>query len=236
MAFRLHALQSPSEGEAVSDAHRAHDVVATNLVGLVDVLVPLGEALREQRHGTLVVLSSVASLRARKSNYLYGASKAGLDAFADVAWAHPPCASSRRSCSWPTPDLAAPATLRPLACPHTDALPGPARCDLGRAGAAVGIALTLRRPACRAGSGRTGARWIGTVGWATSPDPQHHSQPWPASPGPAPKAKAVPGIRVIQGLSRTRTSVAWARMPVPGVAAYDNGYRDSRPKGPDGLG
>ena len=82
MTFRLHALQSPSEGEAVSDAHRAHDVLATNLVGRVDVLVPLGEALREQRHGTLVVRSSVAGLRARKSNYLYGASNAGLDAFA----------------------------------------------------------------------------------------------------------------------------------------------------------
>ena len=82
MAFRLHTLQSPSEGEALSDADRAHDVLATNLVGLVDVLVPLGEALREQRHGKVVVLSSVAGVRARKSNYLYGASKAGLDAFA----------------------------------------------------------------------------------------------------------------------------------------------------------
>jgi len=68
--------------EAASDADRAHNVLATNFVGLVDVLVPLGEALREQRHGRLVVLSSVAALRARKSNYLYGASKACLDAFA----------------------------------------------------------------------------------------------------------------------------------------------------------
>ena len=93
MTFRLHALQSPSEGEAVSDAHRAHGVLATNLVGLVDVLVPLGEALREERHGTLVVLSSVAGLRARKSNYLYGASKAGLDAFASGLADQMACAS-----------------------------------------------------------------------------------------------------------------------------------------------
>ena len=68
--------------EAASDADRAQEVLAINFVGLVGVLVPLAEALRLQRHGTIVVLSSVAGLRARKSNYLYGASKAGLDAFA----------------------------------------------------------------------------------------------------------------------------------------------------------
>ena len=33
-------------------------------------------------HGTLVVLSSVAAERARKTNFVYGSSKAGLDAFA----------------------------------------------------------------------------------------------------------------------------------------------------------
>ena len=232
MAFRLHALQSPSEGEAVSDAHRAHDVLATNLVGLVDVLVPLGEAPREQRHGTLVVMSSVAGLRARKSNYLYGASKAGLDAFASgladrlapdgvlVLVMRPGFVHGRMTKGLP----AAPLATTP------EAVRRAVRRALDKG------ALTLRRPSCRAGSGRTGARWIGTVGWATSPDLQHYSQPWPASPGPAPKAKAGPGIRVIQGLTRTRTSVAWARMPVPGVTAYDNGCRDSRPKGPDGLG
>ena len=39
-------------------------------------------ALRAQGHGALVVLSSVASERARKANFIYGSSKAGLDAFA----------------------------------------------------------------------------------------------------------------------------------------------------------
>lgn len=67
---------------AATDPAAAHEVLTTNLVGLVDVLVPLGEALRRQGHGVLVVLSSVAGLRARRSNYVYGASKAGLDAFA----------------------------------------------------------------------------------------------------------------------------------------------------------
>jgi decaprenylphospho-beta-D-erythro-pentofuranosid-2-ulose 2-reductase len=36
---------------------------------------------RRQGHGTLVVLSSVAAERSRSSNFVYGSSKAGLDAF-----------------------------------------------------------------------------------------------------------------------------------------------------------
>ena len=40
------------------------------------------DRFRRQGHGTLVVLSSVAGERARRSNYVYGSTKAGLDAFA----------------------------------------------------------------------------------------------------------------------------------------------------------
>ena len=39
-------------------------------------------ALQTQGHGSLVVLSSVAGERARRANFIYGSSKAGLDAFA----------------------------------------------------------------------------------------------------------------------------------------------------------
>ena len=53
-----------------------------NYVGAVSVTVPLAQRMREQGHGTVVVLSSVAGERARRSNFVYGASKAGLDAFA----------------------------------------------------------------------------------------------------------------------------------------------------------
>ena len=42
----------------------------------------MSEALVVQGRGTIVVLSSVAAVRPRKSNYVYGSSKAGLDAFA----------------------------------------------------------------------------------------------------------------------------------------------------------
>lgn len=68
---------------AADDVAVAHEVLMTNVVGLVDVLVPLTNALVEQRHGTVVVLSSLAATRARRSNYVYGASKAALDAFAN---------------------------------------------------------------------------------------------------------------------------------------------------------
>ncbi len=65
-----------------TDAEAALAVVRTNFVGAVSVLVPLAARLRRQGHGTIVVLSSVAAERARKSNFVYGASKAGLDAYA----------------------------------------------------------------------------------------------------------------------------------------------------------
>ena len=56
-------------------------VVETNFTAAASVGVAVGEQLRRQGHGALVVLSSVAGERARRSNFVYGASKAGLDAF-----------------------------------------------------------------------------------------------------------------------------------------------------------
>jgi decaprenylphospho-beta-D-erythro-pentofuranosid-2-ulose 2-reductase len=63
------------------DAGEARRIVESNFTGAVSVLVPIVAALRAQGHGTIVVLSSVAGERARKSNFVYGSSKAGLDAF-----------------------------------------------------------------------------------------------------------------------------------------------------------
>lgn len=64
------------------DAEAAVAVIETNLVGPVSVLIPIVERLRTQGHGAIVVLSSVAAERPRRANFVYGASKAGLDAFA----------------------------------------------------------------------------------------------------------------------------------------------------------
>jgi decaprenylphospho-beta-D-erythro-pentofuranosid-2-ulose 2-reductase len=64
------------------DGDAAAAVIETNFVGVVSVLIPLAERMRRQGHGAIVVLSSVAAERPRRANFVYGSSKAGLDAFA----------------------------------------------------------------------------------------------------------------------------------------------------------
>jgi len=54
----------------------------TNFAGPAAALLAVGRHLAAQGSGTIVVLSSVAGARARRSNFVYGAGKAGLDAFA----------------------------------------------------------------------------------------------------------------------------------------------------------
>jgi decaprenylphospho-beta-D-erythro-pentofuranosid-2-ulose 2-reductase len=55
--------------------------VQTNFTGAVSVTVPLASRLKQQGHGTLVLLSSVAGERVRRSNFVYGSSKAGIDGY-----------------------------------------------------------------------------------------------------------------------------------------------------------
>lgn len=57
-------------------------VAQTNYTGAVCAGLVCAAALQNQGHGSLVVLSSVAGERARRANFIYGSSKAGLDAFA----------------------------------------------------------------------------------------------------------------------------------------------------------
>ncbi len=64
------------------DPDAAVAVTRTNYLGAVSALTVLGNQLRSQGHGAIVVLSSVAGERVRRSNYIYGASKAALDGFA----------------------------------------------------------------------------------------------------------------------------------------------------------
>jgi decaprenylphospho-beta-D-erythro-pentofuranosid-2-ulose 2-reductase len=70
--------------QAGLDAGRAEalDVMRVNFLGTGSLLLECLRRLRDQRHGTLVVLSSVAAERPRASNAIYGAAKAGLDALA----------------------------------------------------------------------------------------------------------------------------------------------------------
>ena len=66
----------------LGDEDEAFEVLQVNFTGAASVLLPLSARMKQQGHGTLVVLSSGAGERARKSTYVYGASKAGIDAFA----------------------------------------------------------------------------------------------------------------------------------------------------------
>jgi decaprenylphospho-beta-D-erythro-pentofuranosid-2-ulose 2-reductase len=70
------------QAELDSDPLRAGMLIETNFTGHVTTLLAAAARLREQRHGAIVVLSSVAAVRPRKANMVYGAAKAGLDAFA----------------------------------------------------------------------------------------------------------------------------------------------------------
>ncbi len=64
------------------DPQAAVRVAQTNYTGAVSAGLVCAGALQAQGHGSLVVLSSVAGERARRANFIYGSSKAGLDAFA----------------------------------------------------------------------------------------------------------------------------------------------------------
>ena len=60
----------------------ANAVMNVNFLGTGSLLLHCVRELERQGHGTLVVLSSIAAERARASNPVYGAAKAGLDALA----------------------------------------------------------------------------------------------------------------------------------------------------------
>jgi decaprenylphospho-beta-D-erythro-pentofuranosid-2-ulose 2-reductase len=65
-----------------ADPAAAARLAVTNYAGAVSSSLAAAKHLRAQGHGTLVVLSSVAGQRGRADNYVYGSTKAGLDAFA----------------------------------------------------------------------------------------------------------------------------------------------------------
>jgi decaprenylphospho-beta-D-erythro-pentofuranosid-2-ulose 2-reductase len=68
--------------EVERDVRRAAEMIETNFTGHVTSLLAIAARMRAQGRGTIVVLSSVAAVRPRKANFVYGAAKAGLDAFA----------------------------------------------------------------------------------------------------------------------------------------------------------
>ena len=80
IAYLAHGILG-DQTHAEQDFNAAAQVIHTNLMAPVSLVTWLANFCVQRRSGTIAVLSSVAGDRGRKSNYVYGASKAGLSAF-----------------------------------------------------------------------------------------------------------------------------------------------------------
>jgi len=67
---------------AETDPAHAIAIVHTDYVAQISLLTLLAGSMRDAGRGALVVFSSVAGVRVRRANYVYGSAKAGLDGFA----------------------------------------------------------------------------------------------------------------------------------------------------------
>jgi decaprenylphospho-beta-D-erythro-pentofuranosid-2-ulose 2-reductase len=63
------------------DAAVVGEQLTTNFTGPAAAMTAFSKVLRDQGYGRILVYSSVAGLRVRRSNFVYGAAKAGLDGF-----------------------------------------------------------------------------------------------------------------------------------------------------------
>ncbi|BBY23903.1 decaprenylphospho-beta-D-erythro-pentofuranosid-2-ulose 2-reductase [Mycobacterium stomatepiae] len=67
--------------ELWQNQHKAVLAAEINYTAAVSVGVLLGEKMRAQGFGQIIAMSSVAGERVRRSNFVYGSTKAGLDGF-----------------------------------------------------------------------------------------------------------------------------------------------------------
>ncbi len=80
VAYLAHGILG-DQAEAERDFNAAAQILYTNLLAPISLLTWLANFCVQRHAGVLAVISSVAGDRGRKSNYLYGSSKAGLTAF-----------------------------------------------------------------------------------------------------------------------------------------------------------
>jgi decaprenylphospho-beta-D-erythro-pentofuranosid-2-ulose 2-reductase len=80
IAYLAHGILG-DQAEAEQDFNTAAQILYTNLMAPVSLLTWLANYCVQRHLGTIAVISSVAGDRGRKSNYVYGSSKAGLSAF-----------------------------------------------------------------------------------------------------------------------------------------------------------
>jgi decaprenylphospho-beta-D-erythro-pentofuranosid-2-ulose 2-reductase len=63
------------------DQEKAVELATVNYTAAVSAGVLLGEKMKAQGYGRIIALSSVAGERVRRSNFVYGSTKAGFDGF-----------------------------------------------------------------------------------------------------------------------------------------------------------
>lgn len=73
----------PPQEESERDWEKCRAVIEVNYTACVSVLNLVANDFEAKKGGFIVVLSSVAGERARKSNYIYGSAKSGLSAYAE---------------------------------------------------------------------------------------------------------------------------------------------------------
>jgi decaprenylphospho-beta-D-erythro-pentofuranosid-2-ulose 2-reductase len=64
------------------DQAAAVEIAEVNFTGIISATIAIANQLRQQGHGSIVMLSSVAGERVRRANPVYGGTKAGIDGFA----------------------------------------------------------------------------------------------------------------------------------------------------------
>lgn len=80
VAYLAHGVLGDQQ-QAEQDFNTAAHILHTNFLAPVSLVTWLANFFVQRRSGVIAVLSSVAGDRGRKSNYVYGSSKAGLSAF-----------------------------------------------------------------------------------------------------------------------------------------------------------
>jgi decaprenylphospho-beta-D-erythro-pentofuranosid-2-ulose 2-reductase len=67
--------------KSIQNFNEAEQVIDTNFKGAVSILNIISKDFQEKGEGTIIGISSVAADRGRASNLIYGAAKAGFDAY-----------------------------------------------------------------------------------------------------------------------------------------------------------
>jgi decaprenylphospho-beta-D-erythro-pentofuranosid-2-ulose 2-reductase len=70
-----------NQEKAAVDFDEANKIILTNYIANVSILGYVANQMEKNKIGAIISISSVAGERGRKSNYIYGSSKAGLTAF-----------------------------------------------------------------------------------------------------------------------------------------------------------